>query len=102
MLFFLGTLAVVLAGFSLSMYLLAKSHLHRQADERLESALNTLVAAVEVGPDGVEWESKDRTLSIAPHSLGDQLVWAVTDSAGHVIARSEQPDTDDLLAEATV
>jgi signal transduction histidine kinase len=100
MLFFLGTLAVVLVGFSITLYLLAKFHLHRQADERLESALNTLVAAAEVGPDGVEWESRDRSISIAPRALGDQLAWAVTDGAGHVVARSEQPDTEDLLAEA--
>jgi len=62
MLFFLGTLAVVLVGFSVTLYLLAKFHLHRQADERLESALNTLTAAAEVGPDGVEWESRDRSI----------------------------------------
>jgi heavy metal sensor kinase len=99
-LFFLATLAAVLAGFSVAVYLAAESYLHRRADERLEAALDTLAAAAEVHPDGVEWETSERALRVGPRSLGDQLAWAVTDGAGHVVARSEQPEAADLLAEA--
>ena len=52
--FHLGSLAVLLTGFSATLYGLAWGHLYARADERLEAALNTLSAAVEVGPDGVE------------------------------------------------
>ena len=51
MLFFLGTLALVLVGFSGALYLFAHAYLQQQADERLEAAANTLVAAVEVTPE---------------------------------------------------
>ena len=44
--FFLASLAAVLVGFSATLYLLAADHLHRQVDERLESALGNLVAAI--------------------------------------------------------
>ena len=36
--FFLGALAVVLAGFSMTLYLLARTYLHRQVEERLTAA----------------------------------------------------------------
>ena len=47
LLFFLGSLAVVLAGFSGGIYAWAHFYLHQQADDRLESTLNMLIAAVE-------------------------------------------------------
>jgi two-component system OmpR family sensor kinase len=40
--FFLGALAVVLAGFSITLYLLAGSHFQRDLDERLVTALDML------------------------------------------------------------
>ena len=59
-LFFLGSLALVLLGFSAALYLMASGYLHRQVDERLDAILNTLAAAAEVGPRGVEWEPQER------------------------------------------
>src|SRR5438552_17816261 len=82
MLFFLGTLAVVLIGFSAAIYLFARAYLQQQADERLEAAANTLVAAVEVTPDGVEWEPGQRTLTVG------QVEWLVSDHQGRVVDRS--------------
>ena len=43
--FFLGALALVLLGFSLTLYLLARTYLHRQTSERLEAARPTPVSA---------------------------------------------------------
>jgi signal transduction histidine kinase len=97
---FLTTLALVLAGFSTSLYLLARTYLRQQAEERLEAALSTLVAAVDVGPDGVEWEPAERHLSIGPTSLGDPVIWRVSDDRGRVVDRSAQEGADELLAEA--
>jgi heavy metal sensor kinase len=83
-LFFLGTLAAVLAGFSVALYSLARSHLHRQADERLRGALDVLAAAAELAPGGVEWEPQERSLSLGEGGLA----WAVTDDRGRPVAGS--------------
>lgn len=37
--FFLAALAVVLAGFSLALFILAHEHLHARSDHRLDSAM---------------------------------------------------------------
>ena len=100
LLFYLASLIVLLGGFSVTLYLVAEGHLQRQSNERLESALNTLSAAVEVTPDGVEWEPNERTLRIAHGTEQDQIAWVITDGEGRVVARSEQPESDDLLSEA--
>src|SRR5439155_10069318 len=97
--FFLATLAVVLVGFSTSLYFLARIHLHQQAEDRLEAILNTLVAAAEIGPDGVEWEPAGRHLDLGRAAL-EQVVWLVTDDQGQVVDRSKQLDGEDFLAEA--
>jgi heavy metal sensor kinase len=99
-LFFLGALGVVLAGFSVGLYLLADAHLHRQVDERLEAALHTLVAAVEVRPDCVEWEPEQRSLSFGPGPLGDQVYWLVRDEQGQTVNRSPQAAAEGLLSAA--
>jgi heavy metal sensor kinase len=78
-LFFLAALAAVLGGFSAVLYLLARGHFDYQASERLESALNTLVAVAEVGPDGVEWETAQR------HLRPGDVAWLVTDDRSRVI-----------------
>lgn len=59
-LFFLTTLAVVLLGFSATLYVLAGNYLHRQAGDHLMSALDTLAVGVENGPGGLEWEPNQR------------------------------------------
>jgi signal transduction histidine kinase len=99
-LFFLAALALVLAGFSATVYGLASVHMYGQADERLESALNTLGAAAEVGRDSVEWEPSERSLRVGPRQVGDQPVWGVTDEAGRPVDRSPQPEAEDILGEA--
>src|ERR1700694_2840816 len=75
--FFLGALAVVLVGFATALYLLARTYLYRQADERLEAALNTLTAAVEIGPDAVEWEPNAHRLPGGMENGPDRIGWQV-------------------------
>ena len=58
--FFLIALALVLVGFSGTLYLLARTYLVRQLDERLQRALDTLEAPVDIEPGGLEWEPTDR------------------------------------------
>ena len=70
--FFLVALALVLAGFSGTLYVLARTYLVGQLDERLQRALDTLEASVDIEPGGLEWEPADRqmTLGIEPGKRG--------------------------------
>ncbi len=95
-LFFLSALALVLIGFSVALYLLARQHLHRQADERLDSALDIMTSAVEVTPEGVEWEPSDRKLTFASGTGSDSIVWSVVDQDGHAVDRAGSANVDEL------
>ncbi len=86
--FFLTALAVVLAGFSLALYLLARSYLFGQADERLAAALDTLAAAVETEPPGLEWEPADRHLVLGRDHGPAEPRWEVRDVFGRFVDRS--------------
>ena len=100
LLFYMASLVVLLAGFSTTIYFFAKDYLQNQSEERLESALNTLSAAIEIHGDCVEWEANERVLRIATGPSKDQLAWVVTDPTGLVVARSEQAASEDLLLDA--
>src|SRR6476660_4115261 len=80
--FFLASLAVVLIGFSGSIYWLVHSHLHRQTDERSAAALDTLTAAIESGPAGLEWEVNGRLLDLDQSTTNEPVVWGVFDGRG--------------------
>src|SRR5262245_6370668 len=86
--FFLAALALVLAGFSGTLYLLAWTYLDRQLDERLERALDTLVAAVDIGSGGLEWEPSDRRLLLGIGPGDEEVRWSVRDDGGTFVDRS--------------
>lgn len=75
-LFFLAALAVVLVGFSVSVFVLARWHLHAQSDLRLRAAMQTLVASTEVFPDHVEWEPHLRRITVGEDPGPEQVRWA--------------------------
>ncbi len=81
LLFFLGALAVVLAGFSTVLYVLADAHLYRQADERLAALDRVMAAAIEIEPDGLDWEPSHRALS----GPDGGFLWQLCDESGRVI-----------------
>lgn len=87
-LFFLAALAAVLLGFSAAIYLLGRSYLSEQLDERLVKALDTLEASVDVETDGLEWEPQDRRMMLGTDSVIEDVRWAVQDRNGRVIDRS--------------
>ncbi|WP_406697470.1 ATP-binding protein [Singulisphaera sp. Ch08] len=86
--FFLAALGITLLGFSIFLYALADHHLHRQLDDRLEAALGALEAAVDVEPDGLEWEPTERRLTLGLEPGVDQVHWSVQDERGQTIDHS--------------
>lgn len=94
--FLLGILGVVLAGFSVALYVATRMHLDRQVDERLRSALGLLAAAAEVHPDGVEWEPQERLLPLGQEPGPDRLRWMAFDDLGRRVDHSHNLDESDL------
>ena len=96
--FFLTAMAVVLAGFSVTLYLLARQHLLAQLDARLDAAVDTLTAALEFKPGGVEWEPKERRLTLGEAKGPDEVRWLICDDAGEVVAGSRNLDGGEIAS----
>jgi two-component system, OmpR family, sensor kinase len=96
--YYVSSIAVILAGFSIALYVMAAKHLFRQVDERIDSALSTLVAAAEIGPHGVVWEPEERSLSFGRRSFEGRFVWRVADESGQRIDGSATGEIDRALA----
>jgi two-component system, OmpR family, sensor kinase len=81
--FFLAALALVLLGFSITLFLVAWYALHHQAEERRQAVLNTLVATAEIEPGGVDWEGQGRDLVISDPD--GSIRWVVHDDRGQMV-----------------
>jgi signal transduction histidine kinase len=92
--FYLTALAVILLGFSAGLYLLARTYLYRQVDNRVNAALETLVAAAEINSEGVEWEPNERLLALGEDSAEDQVRWLIRDDSGRMIDCSRNLGAD--------
>lgn len=99
--FFLILLAVVLAGFSTTLYLLARTYLVRQLDDRLQRALDTLEAAVDIEPGGLEWEPQDRRLALGSDPGVEHIRWTVRDGGGRTVDHSENARSGEFPASWT-
>lgn len=88
-LFFLAALGVVLAAFSGTMYVLARTYLMRQLNDRATATLDTLVAAAEVEGDGLEWERRNRQILL--RGDGAPPAWAVYDESAQRLDGSDEP-----------
>ncbi len=99
--FFLSALAAVLLGFSAALYLLANQYLYLQVDERLDTVVNTLSAAIESGSDHVEWEPKGRHIKLDFFAAGEQIEWIVADSQGQILGQSHGKGLDLFLADTS-
>ncbi len=91
-LFFLGMLAVTLAGFSAVLYLLVAGYLAQQLNQQLEAALGTLSAVAELKDGGIEWEPQQRRLN-----LEAGVRWTVRAPGGLILDSSPDPIPPDLL-----
>jgi signal transduction histidine kinase len=85
---FLAAIGVVLVGFSSALFLAAHAYLGRQVGERLASALDILVAAAEVHPNGVEWEPHERVIPPGQVAGAGEICWEIYDDLGRRIDRS--------------
>jgi signal transduction histidine kinase len=91
--FFLIALALVLTGFSGTLYLLARNFLVRQLDERLLNAVDTLEASVDIEPGGLEWEPADRQITLGVDQGPTAVRWVVRDGRGELVDRSANVNT---------
>jgi signal transduction histidine kinase len=91
--YFLTALALVLLGFSTVLYLLVRRHLVDQTNQRLETAMQTIIAAVEVHADDVEWEPLERHITLGEDPGDDQVRWLLHDAEGRLIDCSRNLET---------
>ena len=59
---FLGTLGLILVGFSTALFVTSRIYLNRQVDDRLTAILNLLNTCVDQKPGWVRWEPRERRL----------------------------------------
>jgi two-component system, OmpR family, sensor kinase len=89
-LFFLAALGAVLLGMSACIFFLVRTHEFNRLDEATSSALDELTAAVEFGPEGLEWESGDRQFTFNHGAADLPIAWAVFDLSGQELDRSRE------------
>ncbi len=94
--FFLIALALVLSGFSVTLHVLARSHLVRELDERLLRSLETLEASVDIEPGGLEWEPADRQMTLGVDRGIGAVRWSVRDGRGVRVNRSANAGDGDF------
>jgi len=92
--FALAGLALVLLGFSVTLFFLARHYLIHRADLRLNTAMETLVAAVEVHPNDVEWEPLQRRIALGDDPGDDQIRWTVHDENGQLVDCSRNLESE--------
>lgn len=83
--YFLTALALMLLGFSLVVYLLVRRHLVAQTNQRMESAMQTIVAAIEVHASDVQWEPLERHITLGEDPAQDQVRWLIHDDSGRLV-----------------
>ncbi len=96
--FFLAALALVLGGVSVTLYLLANAHLHRDLDERLGLALDAMATSVDVEPGRVEWNPGARPRFAAVHPDDEPVRWVVMDGLGAIVEHTWEAGPADLAA----
>jgi two-component system, OmpR family, sensor kinase len=96
--FFLATLALVLGGISVTLYLLSSAHLHRDLDERLGLALDSITTSVDVDPGLVQWKPGTRHRVVAAQPDEEPVFWLVADHEGTMVDRTWDVGPGDLAA----
>lgn len=84
-LFFLAALAVVLVALSAAVYVLVRSQLFHQVNERLIAGLETFRGALEFEPNGLDWEPDRRRVYFLEAQSAGPLVWGVFEPNGNQV-----------------
>jgi heavy metal sensor kinase len=95
-LFFSAVLGGALLAFSFVLWAAVDSYLSRQNIERLQAALGTLLAAVEINPHSLEWNARERQITLGSDSAQDQVRWLVVGPEGQAIATSANLAADSV------
>jgi two-component system OmpR family sensor kinase len=80
--FFLVTLAIVLIGFSVTVYYVARHDLYSKVDDELELLFSILTAAAEVEENSVEWKREELVPVVDAKLRQGAGQWMITDGEG--------------------
>ena len=86
---FLAMLAVVVGGFSSTLYFLARYHLMQQASQQVAAASNVIGLGAEIGHDAVEWEKGVTQSNLDPLQFAGRIAWIIVDQIGAVMEQSD-------------
>lgn len=92
--FFLTGLALVLLGFSTVLFFLMRYQLAERVHQRLATAMQTIVAAIEIHPDEVEWEPLERHVTLGESADENQVRWMIHDASGHLVDCSRNLESE--------
>jgi signal transduction histidine kinase len=97
--FFLVAVAILLGGASAATYLLARTHLHHDLDERIINTLDLLAAEAVDRPGMVAWRLRSsRAPADEGHGGEAPVRWAVFDGTGRLREKSWDIGPEDLAA----
>ena len=99
--FFLTALALVLVGFSITLYFLARNRLHTELDGRLFGVIDTLSVAAEIESDRIEWRPALRPPAFALPGA-ETILWVAVDDRGRIVDAVESSSNTSFLAEVGV
>jgi signal transduction histidine kinase len=94
--FSLAALAVVLVGFSALVLLLAQADVDRHVDRRVQGTLDAMAAAVEVKPNGLEWEPDQRGFALSSVPGDAPVAWLVYADGKLLVSRGAPLRTAEL------
>jgi heavy metal sensor kinase len=94
--FFLVAVALLLAGVSVTLFLLAWAYLQHDMDEHITMGLDALLQSVQIDSDEVEWKPGARPTIPGEHPDDDPVRWAVYDDRGRILDRCWRLDPADL------
>src|SRR5271157_3868823 len=92
----LGTLGLILVGFSTALFVTSRIYLNRQVDDRLTAVLNLLNTCVDAKPGWVRWEPRERRLPPSRWNERHATTWLVTDGRGRLLTCPENLPDEEL------
>ncbi len=94
--FFLATLGVALAIYSVAFYTVAREHIVSQFADELHGTLGSLVAAAEVEETEVKWQPLEHSIEIGGRDEFGEIQWIVLGDGGQIVERSRKVDEEFL------